>query len=81
VVGHAVTLRLSHLNRTRITVSPAYHRGVAIRPNDKWQTRVEEQAAQIVLALNRINDHHRNAGLIGYETGERDELCATSTRR
>ena len=101
---------------------------MAIRPNHRWQTRVEEQAAQIaegslarddayaftlwpetlrlntnravaafeaelralaspsdaevmgvverlVLAMNRIDDQHRNAGLIGYETGERDELC------
>jgi len=29
---------------------------------------------RVVLALNQINEDHRNAGLTGYETGEREEL-------
>lgn len=29
----------------------------------------------LVLALNKINEQHVNAGLMGYETDERDELC------
>jgi hypothetical protein len=28
-----------------------------------------------VLVLNDINERHESSGLIGYETGERDELC------
>ena len=30
---------------------------------------------RLVLTLNEINERHESAGLIGYETGERDELC------
>jgi hypothetical protein len=30
---------------------------------------------RLVLVLNEINERHESAGLIGYETGERDELC------
>jgi hypothetical protein len=29
----------------------------------------------VVLALNKINEQHVSAGLVGYETGEREELC------
>jgi hypothetical protein len=29
-----------------------------------------------VLALNAINDQHKRAGLTGYETDEREDLCA-----
>jgi len=28
-----------------------------------------------VLALNKVNERQRDAGSIGYETGEREELC------
>jgi hypothetical protein len=31
---------------------------------------------RLVLALNRINEQHLEAGLIGYETGERGELTS-----
>jgi len=31
---------------------------------------------RVVLALNEINERHVSNGLIGYETGEREELCA-----
>jgi hypothetical protein len=30
---------------------------------------------RLVLALNKINDEHVRAGQVGYETGEREELC------
>jgi hypothetical protein len=30
---------------------------------------------RVVLTLNEINEQHVSAGLIGYETGEREELC------
>jgi hypothetical protein len=30
---------------------------------------------RVVLALNKINKQHGNAGLMGYETDEREELC------
>ena len=30
---------------------------------------------RLVLTLNEINERHVSSGLIGYETGERDELC------
>jgi hypothetical protein len=30
---------------------------------------------RLVLALNKINEQHVRAGLIGYETDEREELC------
>jgi hypothetical protein len=30
---------------------------------------------RLVLALNEINEQHERAGLIGYETDEREELC------
>jgi hypothetical protein len=31
---------------------------------------------RVVLALNKISERHVSAGLIGYETGEREQLCA-----
>ena len=31
---------------------------------------------RVVLALNEINERHERGGLTGYETGEREELCA-----
>jgi hypothetical protein len=30
---------------------------------------------RVVLALNKINELHIRAGHVGYETGEREELC------
>jgi len=30
---------------------------------------------RVVLALNKINEQHVRAGQLGYETGEREELC------
>lgn len=30
---------------------------------------------RVVLTLNKINEQHVTAGLVGYETGEREELC------
>jgi hypothetical protein len=42
-------------------------------PTDEDVLAVVERA---VLALNKINERHENKGLIGYETGEREELCA-----
>ena len=42
------------------------------QPSDEEVLAVVER---LVLSLNTIDDDHVQAGKIGYETGERDELC------
>ena len=42
------------------------------QPSDEEILGVVER---LVLTLNKINDDHVRAGKIGYESGERDELC------
>jgi hypothetical protein len=37
--------------------------------------QVLDVVRSVVLALNKINDEHFRTGKMGYETGEREELC------
>jgi hypothetical protein len=37
--------------------------------------QVLDVVRRVVLALNKINDEHVDLGEMGYETGEREELC------
>jgi hypothetical protein len=37
--------------------------------------QVLDVVRRVVLSLNKINDEHVRAGELGYETGEREDLC------
>jgi hypothetical protein len=41
-------------------------------PSDE---NVLDLVQRVVLALNEVNRQHVSAGLMGYETGEREQLC------
>ena len=72
--AYALILWPESLRRETDTALAAFEAGLHAlsQPSDEEILGVVER---LVLTLNKINDDHVRAGKIGYESGERDELC------